>query len=333
MPTRCWSKSRPGHSCHGRSRSPSSKVIRRFWSAASPPPIASSSRAESCSVIDWLVSFALRKRLMVAMICILATIYGCYSWTQLAIDAYPDVADTASQVVTPAPGLAAEEVEQQVTIPLERELNGTPGLAMMRSRSTFGLSLISIVFRDGIEDYWSRQRVMERIQNVTLPPGLSSSLDPLSSPTGQILYYTLESTTKNLRELSEIQQWTVIPALKQVPGVADIQNFGGVTTQFQLELDPQQLMRFNLSLKNVTDAITANSSNAGGSVLNRGELGYIIRGIGTVQTLEDMGNIVVTQHNGTPIFVHDLGRMKLSNQERHGILGKHGIADTVEGTV
>src|SRR5450755_995462 len=270
---------------------------------------------------------------MVPMICILAAIYGCYSWTLLAIDAYPDVADTASQVVTPAPGLAAEEVEQQVTIPLERELNGTPGLTMMRSRSTFGLSLISIVFRDGIEDYWSRQRIMEHIQGVTLPPGLSPGLDPLSSPTGQILYYTLESATKNLRELSEIQRWTVIPALKQVPGVADIQNFGGVTTQFQLELDPQQLMRFNLSLKNVTDAINANSGNAGGSVLNRGELGYIIRGIGMVQTLDDMGNIVVTQRNGTPIFINDIGRLQLSNQERHGILGKDGINDTVEGTV
>jgi heavy metal efflux system protein len=284
-------------------------------------------------VIDWLVGFALRKRLIAATMCIFAAVYGYYSWGQLAIEAYPDIADTASQVVTSAPGLAAEEVEQQVTIPLERELNGTPGLAMMRSRSTFGLSLITIVFRDGIEDYWSRQRIMERIQNVTLPPGLSPGLDPLSSPTGQILYYTLESTTKNLRELSEIQRWTVIPALKQVPGVADIQNFGGLTTQFQLELDPQQLMRFNLSLKNVTDAINANSTNSGGSVLNRGELGYIIRGIGTVLTLEDMGNIVVTQRNGTPIFVRDLGKLKLSNQERHGILGKDERNDTVEGTV
>jgi heavy metal efflux system protein len=156
-------------------------------------------------VIDWLVDLTLRKRLVVAMICILAAIYGGYCWTQLPIEAYPDVADTASQLVTQAPGLAAEEVEQQVTIPLERELNGTPGLAMMRSRSTFGLSLISLVFRDGIEDYWSRQRIMERILGVTLPPGLSSGLDPLSSPTGQILYYTLESDTKNLRELSEIE--------------------------------------------------------------------------------------------------------------------------------
>jgi heavy metal efflux system protein len=284
-------------------------------------------------VIDWLVTFALRKRLVLALICVFVAIYGYYSWTRLAIEAYPDVADTSSQVVTQAPGLAAEEVEQQVTIPLERELNGTPGLAMMRSRSTFGLSLITLVFRGGIEDYWSRQRIMERIQNVTLPPGLTPGLDPLSSPTGQILYYTLESGTKNLRELSEIQRWTVIPTLKQVPGVADIQNFGGLTTQFQLELDPQQLMRFNLSLKNVTDAINANSANAGGSVLNRGELGYIIRGIGIVQTLEDMGNIVVTQHKGTPIFVRDLGKLKLSNLERHGILGKDEKNDAVEGTV
>lgn len=284
-------------------------------------------------MIDWLVDLTLRKRLVVAMICILAAIYGGYCWTQLPIEAYPDVADTASQLVTQAPGLAAEEVEQQVTIPLERELNGTPGLAMMRSRSTFGLSLISLVFRDGIEDYWSRQRIMERILGVTLPPGLSSGLDPLSSPTGQILYYTLESDTKNLRELSEIEQWTVIPSLKQVPGVADVSNFGGVTTQFQLELDPQQLLRFNLSLKNVTDAISANSASSGGSVLNRGELGYVIRGIGLVQTLDDLGNIVVAQHTGTPIFVRDLGKLKLANQERHGVVGKDDINDAVEGTV
>ncbi|HLZ03509.1 MAG TPA: CusA/CzcA family heavy metal efflux RND transporter [Bradyrhizobium sp.] len=284
-------------------------------------------------MIDWLVTLALQKRRVAAIICALTAIYGAYCWSRLPIDAYPDVADTSSQVVTQAPGLAAEEVEQQVTIPLERELNGTPGLAMMRSRSTFGLSLITLVFRDGIEDYWSRQRIMERIQNVALPPGLSPGLDPLSSPTGQILYYILQSDSKNLRELSEIEQWTVIPAIKQVPGVADVSNFGGVTTQFQLELDPQQLIRFNLSLKNVTDAISANSASAGGSVLNRGELGYVIRGIGLVQTLDDLGKIVVAQHNGTPIFVRDLGKLKLANQERHGIVGKDDINDVVEGTV
>ena len=284
-------------------------------------------------MIDWIVSFALRKRLVVAMICLFAGIYGYYSWTQLAVDAYPDVADTESQVITTAPGLAAEEVEQQVTIPLERELNGTPGITMMRSRSTFGLSLITLQFRDGVEDYWSRQRIEERIQNVTLPPNLSPGLDPLSSPTGQILYYILQSDTKNLRELSEIEQWTVIPTLKQVPGVADVSNFGGLTTQYELELDPQQLMRFNIALSDITDAISNNNANAGGSVLNRGELGYVIRGIGLVRTLDDLGNIVVTQHNGTPILVRDLGKLKLSNQERHGVVGQDDKNDVVEGTV
>ena len=282
-------------------------------------------------MIDRLVAFALHKRLVVAMICFFAAIYGYYSWTQLALEAYPDIADVTSQVITQAPGLAAEEVEQQITIPLERELNGTPGLFVMRSKSTFGLSLIVLVFRDGSEDYWSRQRILERIQNVTLPSGITPGLDPLTSPIGEIYRYTLASNTKGLRDLSEIQRWTVIPALKQVAGVADVTNFGGITTQFQLELDPTQLMRFNLSLKNVTDAINANSANAGGSVLTRGELGYVIRGIGLVQTLDDMGDIVVTQRSGTPIFVRDLGTLKLSNQERHGILGKDEKNDTIEG--
>ena len=244
-------------------------------------------------MIEWLVGGALRKRAVVALVYVFVAAYGYYSWTQLAVEAYPDIADVSSQVVTQAPGLAAEEVEQQVTIPLERE----------------------------------------RIEGVELPPGLTPGLDPLTSPTGEIYKYTLESDTKGLRELSELQKWTVIPALKQVPGVADIENFGGITTQFQLELDPQQLMRFNLSLKNVTDAISANSANSGGSVLTRGELGYVIRGIGLVQTLDDMGNIVVTQRNGTPILVRDLGKLKLGNQERHGILGKDDRNDAIEGTV
>ncbi|HEY8065961.1 MAG TPA: CusA/CzcA family heavy metal efflux RND transporter [Methylosinus sp.] len=284
-------------------------------------------------MIDRLVELALDRRLLVWVIAIAVAIFGYYSWTQLALEAYPDIADVTSQVITQAPGLAAEEVEQQITVPLERELNGTPGLIMMRSKSTFGLSLITLVFRDGVEDYWARQRISERLQNVTLPDGVSPGLDPLTSPIGEIYRYTLESSTKGLRELSELQRWTIIPALKQVAGVADVSNFGGVTTQFQLELDPVQLMRFNVSLKNVTDAIESNSSNSGGSVLTRGELDYVIRGVGLVQTLEDMGNIVVAQRGGSPIFVHDLGKLKLSNQERRGILGKDQRNDTLSGIV
>ena len=139
-------------------------------------------------MIDWLVGLALRKRTVVAMICVFVAIYGYYSWTQLAIEAYPDIAEVTVDVTTQAIGLAAEEVEQQVTIPLERELNGTPGLLTMRSSSTFGLSLITLVFRDGVDDYWARQRVTERIQDVSLPPGLTPTLGPLTTAIGSRRY-------------------------------------------------------------------------------------------------------------------------------------------------
>jgi len=284
-------------------------------------------------MINRIVERALNRRVLVWVLAIAVALYGYYSWTQLAVEAYPDISDVTSQVVTQAPGLAAEEVERQITVPLERELNDTPGLFVMRSKSLFGLSLITLVFRDGVDSYWARQRITERIENVTLPEGISPGLDPLTSPIGEIYRYTLESHSKDLRELSEIQRWTVIPALKQVAGVADVSNFGGITTQFQLELDPSQLMRFHLSLKNVIDAIEANSSNSGGSVLNRGELGYVVRGIGLIQSLDDMGNIVVAQRGGTPIFVRDLGKLKLSNQERRGVFGKDHRSDMVSGIV
>ena len=285
-------------------------------------------------MIDWLVSLALRKRMVVAMICVFATIYGYYSWTQLAIEAYPDIADTSSQVTTQAPGLAAEEIEQQITIPLERELNGTPGLLFMRSKSTFGLSLITVVFRDGIEDYWSRQRLLERIQNATLPPNLCPGLDPLSSPTGQIYYYTLESDSKGLRELSEIQRWTIIPTLKQVPGVADVQNFGGITTQFQLELDPAaarcaSTFRWPTSKTPSTPTPPAPAAAwwlAASSATSSAASGWCRPST----TWAPSSSRSATE---PPILVRDLGKLKLANQERHGILGKNRQNDAVEGTV
>ncbi|HAM49988.1 MAG TPA: CusA/CzcA family heavy metal efflux RND transporter, partial [Nitrospiraceae bacterium] len=155
-------------------------------------------------MINRIISICLRKRLVVVMVSTLLTVFGYFSWTKLAVEAYPDIGDVTAQVVTQAPGLAAEEVEQQITIPLERALAGTPGLESMRSSSTFGLSIIPIVFRDGVDDYWARQRVTDNISQVTLPPGIQPSLLPLAGPTGEIYRYTLESDTKNLMELSEI---------------------------------------------------------------------------------------------------------------------------------
>ncbi|KQV45110.1 efflux RND transporter permease subunit [Massilia sp. Root335] len=284
-------------------------------------------------MIERIVTLCFNRRGIVALIFLLVALYGAYCWTELPLEAYPDIADTTSQVVTQVNGLAAEEVEQQITIPLEREIMGTPGMHVMRSKSTFGLSLITVVFQDGAEDYWSRQRLQERIAGVALPYGAQPALDPLTSPIGEIYRYTLESKTHDLRDLSELQRWIVVPRLKQVPGVVDVSNFGGLTTQFQLDLDPARLSKYNVSLAQITQAVGANNANAGGSVLTRGEQGLVVRGVGLIRNLNDLGNVVITEKGGVPVLVKDVGTVTLGNQERHGILGKDRVSDTVSGIV
>jgi heavy metal efflux system protein len=284
-------------------------------------------------MIDRIVGFCLGKRLIVIMVALFAAAFGYYSWTQMTVEAYPELSDVTAQVVTHLPGLAAEEVEQQITIPLERALSSTPGLASIRSSSTFGLSLITLVFRAGADDYWERQRVQERISEVTLPQGAQPGLDAVTGPAGEIYRYTLESDNKNLMELSEIQHWIVVPSLQQVPGVVEITNFGGFTMEYQLVLDPTELLRYGIGLGDVVTAINNNSTNAGGGRIARGEQSYVIRGVGLVRSLQDLGSIVVTQRNGVPILVRDLGILRYSHQEREGILGKDGNPDTIEGIV
>ena len=284
-------------------------------------------------MIDQFVAFCLHKRVAVILLALLLSAFGVYAWETLSVEAYPELGDVAAQVTTQVPGLAAEEVEQLITVPLGREINGTPGLLLMRSSSTFGLSLITVLFRDGYEDYWARQRLLERINQAVLPPGASPSLDPVAGPGGEIYRYTLESASRNLQELSEIQRWTVIPALKAVPGVVDDTNFGGFTTEYQLDLDPKQLEHYGLGITDVINAINNNNTNAGGGRVSRGDQSYVIRGVGLIRSLADIGSTVVTQVNGAPVLVRDLGRTTLSHQEREGILGKDNNPDTIEGIV
>jgi cobalt-zinc-cadmium resistance protein CzcA len=284
-------------------------------------------------MIDQFVGFCLHHRRSVIVLAILLSGFGVYAWETLSVEAYPELGDVSAQVTTQIPGLAAEEVEQLITVPLEREINGTPGLLLMRSSSTFGLSLITVLFRDGYEDYWARQRLLERINQAVLPAGAAPSLDPVAGPGGEIYRYTLESDTKNLQELSEIQRWIVIPGLKSVPGVVDDTNFGGFSTEYQLNLDPKQLEHYGLGITDVINAINNNNTNAGGGRVSRGDQSYVIRGVGLIHDLTELGSIVVTQVNGVPVLVRDLGRTTLSHQEREGILGKDSDPDTIEGIV
>ncbi|MFS2164779.1 efflux RND transporter permease subunit [Variovorax sp. Varisp62] len=284
-------------------------------------------------MINLIITQFFRRRHLAWAMSIALVLFGAWSWTQMTVEAYPDLGDVTVQVTTQVNGLAAEEIEQQITTPLERALSNTPGLASIRSSSTFGLSLINLSFKDGTDDYFARQRVTERIGQVSLPSGAQPGLGPVAGPAGEIYRYTLESDTKNLMELSELQRWKVIPALKQVAGVVDINNFGGFTKEFQLELDPARMQKYGLVLNDVVTAINNNSANAGGGRIARGDQSYVVRGIGQIHTLDDLGTVVVAQNSGSPVLVRDLGRLQFGHQERGGILGKDTNPDTVEGIV
>jgi cobalt-zinc-cadmium resistance protein CzcA len=284
-------------------------------------------------MVNQFIALCFHRRSLIWGLALGLLVYGYVAWTRMSVEAYPDISDVTVQVTTQVPGLAAEEIEEQITTPLERALSGTPRLVTMRSSSTFALSLITLVFSDGSDDYFVRQRVLERIGQVTLPANIQPTLDPVSSPVGEIYRYTLESETRNLMELSEIQRWIVIPALRRVPGIADVNNFGGFTREFQIELDPDELTRFNLSLDDTTNAINNGSQNAGGGRITRGELSFVVRGIGQAHGLDELGATVVAAFNGTPVLLRDIGKLKVGHQEREGILGKDANPDTIEGIV
>jgi len=287
--------------------------------------------------MERLFCFFINRRLLIATCFVLVGAIGVYSWLQLPIDAYPDIADVTVQVVTQVPGLAAEEIEQQITIPLERELNGLPGLQTMRSKNLFSISAILLVFKDGTDDYWARQRVEERLTGIELPFGAIPELNPLTSPTGEVCRYIIESPDRSLRELTDLQKWVIIPRIKQVMGVADVQNFGGITTQYQIEIDPQKLEKYNIPLGEVVESINKNNANAGGSMLDRGDLTFIIRSVGLIRDLDDLGKIVVRSTGSIPIYLSDLGTLKYGNFERKGIFGysdrEREYSESVQGIV
>lgn len=284
-----------------------------------------------------LIHAAIHRRALMFVLFGMLGVLGYLSWRGLAIDAYPDIADVTVQVVTQVPGLAAEEIEQQISIPIERAMNGLPGLNVMRSKNTFGLSTVVLVFHDGVDDYWARQRVQERLADVELPYHAVPGLNPLTSPTGEIFRYVLESKTHDLRELTDLHKWVVIPRLKQVTGVADVSNYGGITTQYQIEIDPRKMEQYGISLADISEKVEKNNINAGGSIVSRGDLGYVIRGIGLIKGLEDLGNIVVKTVDGVPVYLNDIGKLKYGNLERKGVLGftdeQRDYSDGVEGIV
>ncbi|HTY09575.1 MAG TPA: CusA/CzcA family heavy metal efflux RND transporter [Bacteroidota bacterium] len=273
-------------------------------------------------MIRKLLASALNQRF--ATLSLVAAIIGVgiWSWETLKKEAYPDIGDTQVTVITLFPGRAAEEVEQQVTLPIERALNAVPNVISRRSKTIFGLSVIELTFEDGTDDYFARQRVLEKLNDAVLPDGVSPSLGPLTGPVGEIFRYVIEADQSfTPMELRTLQDWVVTPRLLQVPGVADVVNFGGLVKQYHVITSPDRLLRYNLSVQNVIDAITANNLNTGGNIIQRGGQGFVVRGIGAIHTINDIKNIVVTSMNGVPVFIHDVASVEEYPLPPAGVLG------------
>src|SRR5881396_1708075 len=284
-------------------------------------------------MITRLVAFALHQRFITLALAFLLTVGGIISYHRLPIEAYPDVADVQVDVITIWSGRAAEEVERLITIPIEKEVNGIAGITFLRSVSNFGLSNVRIVFADGTDKYWSRQQVQERLAQAELPADAKPGLGPLSSVIGELYRYTLESKTVPLVELKALQDWTIEREFRKVPGVVDVISWGGGIKQYQITVDPARLRAYNLTLKQVFDAVSANNANAGGSYIPRGQYAVTVRGIGLIQSTRDIENIVVSAQRGTPVRVRDIGEVGIGHAIRLGVFGRDGEDDVVAGIV
>ena len=274
-------------------------------------------------MIRRLVDFALENRFLVLVVAILLFIGGAVSFHNLPVEAYPDVANNYVDVIAQWPGISAEQVEQQVTIPLETTMNGIPGIAHVRSWSIFGLSTVEMVFGEDTTDFENRERVLERLSQVTMPPGVVPQMGTDWSPVGQIYFYTLQSTNPeyDAMNLKSLETWVIEKNLKSVPGVPDTNPFGGPTREYQVRLDPDKLISYGLSIAQVEQQLTNNNANAGGSFIQAGQQEINVREVGLVKDIQDIENTVITTKTGTPLRVKDIAVVTQGPEIRLGQFG------------
>src|SRR5215831_15851859 len=275
-------------------------------------------------MLSGITHFALNNRFMVLAIAVVLLIWGAISFHTLPIEAYPDVANNYVSVITQWPGRAAEEVEQQVTIPIEIQMNGIPHLTHLRSVSLFGLSSVMLIFDDSSENDWNRQKVLERLSQVNLPNGLQPQMGTDWSPVGQIFFYTLKSTNPkyDLMELKSIEDWTLEKQFKSVPNVVDVASFGGTTREYQVRVDPNLLVAHGLSISQVEQQLASNNTNAGGSFVESGLQQINVREVGLFAKTQEIEHTVLTTKGGTPVRVGDVATVAQGQKIRLGQCGK-----------
>ncbi len=284
-------------------------------------------------MIHRIVHFALNQRFFVIILVGFIVIGGILSFERMPVDAYPDLSPPMVEVITQWPGHAAEEVERLITVPIEIQMNGIPGIETMRSISLYGLSDIIMTFRYGTGNYFCREIAFRRLTEVSLPNGVTPTLAPLSSPYDLIYRYVLESPDRTPQELKTIQDWILNHAYRSVRGVADDSGFGGTVMQYQVLLNPTQLYSFHVTVPQVLNALSANNANTGGGFYSQGGQFYYVRGLGLIRDRQDIDNIVVTSHNGAPVYVRDIGKVVIGHAPRLGEYGFMNNNDAVEGVI
>jgi cobalt-zinc-cadmium resistance protein CzcA len=284
-------------------------------------------------MVKRVVSFALYQPLFLGLIVALFIAGGIAAFRSLPVEAFPDVSDIQTTVITLFPGHAPEEVEKQITIPLELALAGVPHAVRMFSHTQFGLSFLTLTFDDQVDDYFARQRVLERLPQADLPADIQPQLAPLSTPVGELYRFRLVSDTVTPTELRSIEDWTVERALRLAPGVADVVSRGGFIKQYQVNLDLARMKSYGVTLQQVFTALGRGNANAGGNYIEQGEQQYLIRGIGLLRSPDDIGSIVVAEHSGTPLLIHDFADVTAGAVPRQGLVGRNDDDDVVTGIV
>ncbi len=284
-------------------------------------------------MIHRLVQLALRQRFMVILIALLVATGGIISFRRMPLDAYPDLSPPMVEIITQWPGHAAEEVERLVTLPIELSFNATPHMVYMRSISLYGLSDVTLTFKNGTDVYWARDLAYRRMMEAALPAGVVPTMSPNSSPSDLIYRYVVESPDRSPQELKTIQDWVLSRDYKSLPGVADDSGFGGTVMQYQVLLNPTKLYGYGLSVAQVDAALAANNANTGGGFYSRGGQFYYVRGIGLVRDRKDIRNIVVGSHDGVPVYIKDVAKVVIGHAPRLGEYGFQNNNDAVEGVI
>jgi cobalt-zinc-cadmium resistance protein CzcA len=283
--------------------------------------------------IQRLVEASVGQPLLVAVLVLAIIGIGIFSLRRLPVDAYPDVSPPSVELTAQWPGHAAEEVERLITVPIETELNGLPNLVVMRSVSLYGLSSVRVTFTDGTDIYFARQQVFERLPGASLPPDVETDVEAPFSPSGLVYRYVVQSPDRSPMDLHVLQNWVLDKAYRAVPGVADVASLGGETMQYQVNIDPTRLAGAGLAVSDVSAALTANNSNAGGGFYSEGGQFFYVRGLGRVATLEDIGNIVLAVKNSVPVLVKDVATVEIGHAPRLGQFGFNKQNDAVEGII